>query len=32
LLNTRDCELTAGFHALLSSRTTADLSVIAGEA
>jgi hypothetical protein len=31
-LNIRDCELMAGFHAPLSSRTTAGLSVLAGEA
>jgi hypothetical protein len=31
-LNIRDCELTVGFHAPLSSRTTGGLSVLAGEA
>jgi hypothetical protein len=31
-LDIRDCELTVGFLAPLLSRTTADLSVLAGEA
>jgi hypothetical protein len=31
-LNIRDCELTVGFPVRLSSRTTAGLSVLAGEA
>src|SRR5262249_2241739 len=31
-LNTRDCELMVGFRVPLSSKTTANLSVLAGEA